>query len=74
MWNLIYDTNEPIYETETESGTQRIGSWLPRDWGWEREVLGVWDQQMQTGVYRMDQQKGPTVEHRELYSESCDKP
>ena len=23
MWNLIYDTNEPIYETETESGTQK---------------------------------------------------
>ena len=21
MWNVKYDTNEPIYETETESGT-----------------------------------------------------
>ena len=21
MWNLKYDTNEPIYEIETESGT-----------------------------------------------------
>ena len=21
MWNLKYDTNEPIYETETKSGT-----------------------------------------------------
>ena len=21
MWNLKYDTNKPIYETETESGT-----------------------------------------------------
>ena len=21
MWNLKYDTNEPIYETEIESGT-----------------------------------------------------
>ena len=21
VWNLKYDTNEPIYETETESGT-----------------------------------------------------
>ena len=25
LWNLKYDTNESIYETETESGTQRIG-------------------------------------------------
>ena len=31
MWNLKYDTNEPIYETE--SGTQRIDWWLPRGWG-----------------------------------------
>ena len=23
MWNLKYDTNEPIYETETDSLTQR---------------------------------------------------
>ena len=28
MWNLKYDTNEPIYETE--SGTYRIDCWLPR--------------------------------------------
>ena len=30
MWNLNYDTNEPIYETERESWTQRIDWWLPR--------------------------------------------
>ena len=30
MWNLNYDTNEPIYETETKSGTQRTDWWLPR--------------------------------------------
>ena len=42
---------------------------------WERVGVGVWDQQMQTGIYRMDkQQQGPTVQHRELYSVSCDKP
>ena len=29
-WNLKYDTNEPIYETETESETQRRDWWLPR--------------------------------------------
>ena len=45
MWHLKYDTNEPNYETETESWTQRMGK-----------------------------QQGPTVEHRELYSISCDKP
>ena len=42
--------------------------------GWERVGVGVWDQQMQTIIYRMDKQQGPAVEHRELYSISCDKP
>ena len=28
MWNLKYDTNEPIYETETDS--QRKDVWLPK--------------------------------------------
>ena len=30
MWNLKYDTNEPIYKTETDSQTQRTDWWLPR--------------------------------------------
>ena len=38
---------------------------------WETVGLGVWDQQMQTGIYRMDKQQGPIVQHRELYSISC---
>ena len=28
---------------------------------------------MQTGIYRMDKQQGPTIEHRELYSITYDK-
>lgn len=28
---------------------------------------------MQTGIYRMDKQQSPTVEHRRLYSVVCDK-
>ena len=30
MWNLKYDTNEPIYKTKTDSQTQRADLWLPR--------------------------------------------
>ena len=33
MWNLKYDTNEPIYETETDLQTQRTDLWLPRGRG-----------------------------------------
>ena len=33
MWNLKYDTHESIYETETDSQTQRTDLWLPRGRG-----------------------------------------
>ena len=32
------------------------------------------DQQIQTTIYKMDKQQGPTVQHRELYSVSYNKP
>ena len=41
--------------------------------GWGGGGLGVWEERMQTIIYMMDKQ-GPTVEHRELYSVSCNKP
>ena len=30
MWDLKYNTNEPIQKRETYSQTYRTGSWLPR--------------------------------------------
>ena len=45
MESLKYDTNEPIYKTETYSQTQRMDLWLPRGsggWGmmnWEFGIL-----------------------------------
>ena len=33
MWNLKYDTDEPIYETETDSWTQGADLQLPRGKG-----------------------------------------
>ena len=72
MWNLKYNTNELIYETETDSQIQRTDLWLPRAGG--EDGLGGWGQQIQTIIYIMDKQQGPTVQHRELYSVSCNKP
>ena len=40
---------------------------LPRGGGGEEGWIGVWDEPMQTSIYRMYKQQGPTVEHRELY-------
>ena len=74
MWNLIKnDTHELICETETDSQSQRADLWLPVRTSSEREGRGDWDEQMQTIIYRMDKQQGPTVYHRELYPISCDK-
>ena len=33
MWNLKHDTNEHIYETDTDSQTHRTDLWLPRGRG-----------------------------------------
>ena len=33
-----------------------------------RDKLGVWDQQMQTTIYKIDKQQGPNVQSKELYS------
>ena len=34
MLDLKYDTNEPLYETETDSGIRRRDLWLPREEFW----------------------------------------
>ena len=64
---------ECIYGTEEDSQTQRTDLCLPRGraggGGLDRE-LG-W--QRQTVKYRMAKLHGPTVEHREIYSVSCNK-
>ena len=43
---------------------------------WEREELGTLDWQMQTTIYRMDKQQGPTIYQGPTvyHSISCDKP
>ena len=41
-WNLKYDTNKPIYETETDTQTWKTHVWWPRGWAWRREGMGGW--------------------------------
>ena len=41
---------------------------------WRRVWLIVWNWQMQTVIYNMDEQQDPTVYNKELYSMSCNKP
>ena len=37
-----------------------------------REGLGIWDQQVQIIIQRIDKQQGPTGQHGEMYSISWD--
>ena len=43
MYNLKNDTNELIYETETDSRTSKTNLWLPKGKGGGWDKLGVWD-------------------------------
>ena len=38
-----------------------------------RDRLGVWNEQIQTIIYRIGNQQDPTVQHRKLYSISYNK-
>ena len=70
MWNLTYDTNESMKQTHRH----REQTVAKGEGAWGKGGLGDWCQQMQAIIYRMDKQQGPTVQHRELYSVSYDKP
>jgi len=44
MYNLKYDTEEPIYETETDPQTEsRLVAAKVGVWRSERKRLGIWD-------------------------------
>ena len=43
MWNLKYDTNELICETERDSETENRLVVAKGDGGWGRDGVGVWD-------------------------------
>ena len=59
MWNLKYDTNELIYETETDSQTYRTDLWLPRGMEVGEGLIGSLG--LADPLFRMDKQLGFTV-------------
>ena len=65
-------TNELIYKTETDSQTSGMKFWVPG--------LGVGEDQtgslgltckIHTAIFKIDNQQGPTVQHRECFSVFC---
>ena len=61
-----------MYKTKIDSQAQKTNLWSPNR-KWERDQLGIWDEQIHTTVYKIDKQQGPTVQHRESYLISCNK-
>ena len=66
MWNLNYDTDEPKYETGADSWTQRTDLW--EAWAGNLRLANA------NYIFRMDKQCNTPVQHREVYSISCNKP
>ena len=64
MWNLKHDTNESVYKIETDSQTEN------RLVVAKEEGVGI----RRCKLLYIEWIQGPTVEHRELYSISWDKP
>ena len=63
MWNLsMTQMNLPTKQIQNHVHRNQTGG-CQGGGKWERIGLGVWDQQMQTGTYKMDKQHGPTVQH-----------
>ena len=71
MWNIEYDTNELIYKQKQTHRHRKQTYGYQR--GKRRDKLGVWVQQIQTTIYKIGKQQGPTVQHRELSLISCNK-
>ena len=71
MWNLKYNTNDPIYETETDSETERIDLWLPRARVGQVGSLEFAD----VNCYMQNGQRARLYyKQGELFSISCEKP
>lgn len=56
MRNLKYDTNALLHKTDHRHREQTCVCHGGQEWG----AVGVWDQQIQTGVCKKGKQRGPS--------------
>ena len=64
MWNLANDTNEFIYGTERPTDRKETHSFYGEKW---RNLRLTYI----PTIHKIDNQQRPTIQHRELYSISC---
>ena len=66
--HLKNDTNEFTYKTEIDLQTQKTKLWLPKGKARDRYKLGILDYQIYNNMHKIDNQQGPTIQPRKLYS------
>ena len=66
------DTNEFTYKTEILADLENKLMVTRGRGGGGRDRLGVWGGHVHTILFKMVNEQGPTVEHRELCSMFCD--
>ena len=65
--------NLSMEQKQTHIYREQTGSCQGREI-WGMDGVGGWGQQMKAFIYRIDKQQSPIVQHRKIYSISCDKP
>ena len=61
-----------LFTKQKQSQTQKTNQkGLGEKIGLDGEKLEAWDKHIHTTIYKIDNQQGPTVQHRELYPVSC---
>ena len=58
-----------IYKTETDSENELMVT-TGEDWV-GGDSYGIWNEQVHSSLFKMDNQQGPTVQHREFCSMLC---
>ena len=72
MWNLIFknDKNQLMYKTETDLQIPKTNT-VTKGGGRINQEPEI-NEHILLYIYKRDNQQGPTVQHRELYSTFCD--
>ena len=50
-----------LFIKQKQTDGQKTNLRLPKGKGWGRDNLGVWDQQIQTTIYKTGKQQGPNI-------------
>ena len=74
MWNLrkMIQMNLFTKQKQTYRYRRQTHGYQRGNVGGGNGKLGAWDEHIHTTVYKTDNQRGPTVQHREVYSIFCD--